>query len=1233
MLPEDLKQCQTVVQNLKANGNNYLFLEPFDLSQTPGYTDVVEKVMDLATLSKNLEAGEYPDIEAFFKDCFRIYENAIAYHGNRDETKFVAKLAKQMLKVAQKAKNHSLKKKKAPPPKKTKKAADGGGTKLKLKLGGGGQADTPGKAKVSIKLNKSPDTTSPSGGQNQSKKPRLTLKLAKSKTGIDSSDGGAATPRSASSPGGSKLSIKLGGNSRGKELPEGVSPSPKKASKKRKDIDRTTSKSKKIKVKAVGSQLSLSPIRKAQCAKVLAGLKRRQQTNTSIFLQPVSDSRIINDYRSKIQHPMDLGTMQSKLEKDEYPTVASFVLDMRRIFANCLRYNTSIKDALRPVAVEVLSTGEQLMTVFLAKPEHPTNVYRPLLFCWKLCLSVLDTLYNLTNPSDGQPTALYFLFPVSFYCGGHFPADYLEKVKKPMDFGTVTKNLLEGNYSTIEEFETDCRLVIENCIVYYGGREDGKIFTEQANRLNAVLEQQMTALKKYLKSSTGERLRRSAQMAVSESTLPKPPVHLLLGILEELRGLNYTDRATKITEPAMALFEKPVPLSAFPDYSQKIKTPMDLHSVERKVKNALYGTPEDFEYDVLLIFQNCITYNSSRDVEHLVNLGKYGLKQFRRIFSSRMRAFDDPSSVPPPKESGKKTPPSSSVQGSPKNFKIEPGGASKIAPRISLSSAQIMSAAQRPKTFKLSAPKASGPKGKPNQPVPLHIAISQVKENFPLRRNLKALQPWEAACARFFKELMRHSWISAARPKFIFHVPVPVIFPELKEAYAAKIKKPMDLTTVECSLLAGNLYSSPEDFVNDVALVFSNAITFNKEGRDLGDPLPCAYYDASKHLLRYCRWLSFELLSEYVEESSHEDEPEDGGLPLSSWKLTTGNKKKAREEMERIVLNEVIEKSMEGDRYTWMEAECEKLMKALRHQSDFRYMRYFISPEYPADYTAYVSRPMDWERCQKALRKRQYDKFGDVMEDLRLIFSNAMKYNGRHAATDAVSGAFYDAAKYMATKLELAINKMMVAVSDRSERERIDHNNAEREIEAAERAEKERIRAQWGSDKPLGEVGEELDGVEISQRIRARSRTILRRETDFEVPFFDDEDDGKHERSYFDVMRQQKAMFERQRLELSKMQQSAAGVGSSLFLRMLQNDQALKWMDGERKKVGITIGEKGQEKDKGSSNEKRVQSEAPTPSSLAMAGTESRPTIELKLSKPKPKKKRKKAKPAFSFED
>jgi hypothetical protein len=178
----------------------------------------------------------------------------------------------------------------------------------------------------------------------------------------------------------------------------------------------------------------------------------------------------------------------------------------------------------------------------------------------------------------------------------------------------------------------------------------------------------------------------------------------------------------------------------------------------------------------------------------------------------------------------------------------------------------------------------------------------------------------------------------------------------LKEAYAAKIKKPMDLTTVECTLLAGNRYASPEDFVNDVALVFSNAITFNKDGRDVGDPLSCAYYDASIHLLRYTRWLSLESLSEFVQDNEHVDEPEILGLPVSSWKLTTGNKQRARSEMEAIVLKEPIEKSLEGDKFTWTETECEKLLRSLRYQADYRHMQYFLAPNYPPDYTAFISR-------------------------------------------------------------------------------------------------------------------------------------------------------------------------------------------------------------------------------------------------------------------------------------
>ena len=661
MSAEDVEICRSAVKTLKSDkykDKNYLFLEPFDLNQTPGYMDVVEKVMDLSTLSNNLEAGLYPNRQAFFQDASVIFENAIAYHGARQESKWISKQAKEMLKITQREIKSADKKAGMGggpsislgmklPTKKNKlaaaaAAADGGkkegsGNKLKLKIGGSAPsgASTPSsvtstKPKVSIKIKASTGgskETQQRAEQETGKQPpaekkkkglKLTLKLGKSKA-VESGDPSpsttpatsrAATPTpseakaSSSSPKSTsgtsgKISIKLPAGPRGKELPKGVAP-PKPAGKKttargkaaaKKPAAKTNTKAKKDKpltkevkaaaeakaksiisgskaAQAKGSSKSksktsssssvsasyrcpMNPQRKAQCAKVLSGLRRRKQKKVSWFLHPVSDKGIVQDYRRKIKYPMDLNTMQSKLEKNEYSTVADFVLDLRRIFANCLQFNTSIKDTLRPIAVECLVTAEELMTFFLAKPEFPAAAYPPQLYCWKLCLSVLDTLYNLTNPGDEQPTVLYFLYPVSFYCGGHFPPDYLAKVSKPMDFGTVTKNLIEGEYTSIEQFVADCRLVIENCTAYYGGREEGRVFADQANRLKEVLQQQLDALTRYLKSPGGEQLKSRAASAASTFSLPKPPIPLLQSTIDELRALNYTDKATKVCMSCM----------------------------------------------------------------------------------------------------------------------------------------------------------------------------------------------------------------------------------------------------------------------------------------------------------------------------------------------------------------------------------------------------------------------------------------------------------------------------------------------------------------------------------------------------------------------------------------------------------------------------------------------------------------------------------------------------------
>jgi Bromodomain len=1294
---------QILIHSEKYKNKNLLFIEPFDINEVPDYLERVGPPMDLRTIANRFDAhpqfgnfpsssfASYSSIDDFWSDIHKVYQNAIAYHSTLPNSKWIAKFAKDMIKIVNREKknaemkvlhrsdpssiglyepptsipsNSSLSdafdpvaspesvvpvkssklKLKLPMAKAASQFSMNQSThslnsvtsptkRLKLKLSTGtanaspstNMSDTTSVEEVSSNDLKKKNKTVPKKAKSTQLKLKLTLtKSAHGGKGIVKSEDSANDLSNDAIEEGELMTVKTKASvimasnpSRGKELPQGVVapaaqlPKTKKIKKSSTSISSSGSN--------VGNKLSssssvsaaspstaptgLDAAQTRQCCKVINGLKRRKSKQIYWFLAPVSDKNILLDYKSKIKAPMDIQTIQTKLDKNSYKKLDHFVLDLRRVFSNALRYNTSIKDSLRPLAVEGLQCAESLMLMFLARnftgaaAGGAQYCYAPLLYCWNVCINIMDTLYNLVNPSDGQPMAYYFLHPVSVYCGGKFPPDYLDVVKKPMDFGTITANLVEGRYQTIESFSSDCRLVIQNCQTYYQGREEGRLFVDQALRINECLATQLSQLARYDKSMKGESERRKAMQLFNptritqEMILPnQPPVALFLGVIEDMRALKYTDKGTKITEPAMTPFERPVSLHDFPDYLQYVSEPIDLQTIEKKVKSNDYETPEDFECDMNTMMKNCEVYNLHRDAQHPVSMAKFAIRKFRAIFYAKIQAYEDPSSVVQAQPHGTSADGAAndeterSEMPPPKKIKIDVNASKgKSIPRISISASQVASAtsaarAKSPSTTPISASsllpsqRPAPPKPKADAPVPLHIAIAKVKEAFPLRRAVKSLQSWEADCARYHKELMRHPWISASRPKFVFSCPVPILFPELSEHYAAKIRRPMDLTTIECTLLAGNRYAGPEDFIQDVALVFANAIRFNKDGKDIGDPLSCAYYDASVHLLKYSRWLSLELLSNYVEESDHKDEPGSDGLPPFSWKLTAGNRELAREEVENIVLIEPIEKSLEGDRYTWMELECEKLLKALRHQSDLKYMTFFIQPNYPADYTAFISKPMDWERVQRTLKKRHYETIGHLISDLRLIFSNAEKYNARLKGTDTVSGRAYEAAKYMSDKLEAAINKLLLTVSDRLERERIDHVNAEREIEAAELAEEAEIRAAWKKQEDLptnaldgsaptasaaSSAADTLARRDMFQKTRIFRRLPQRRyTTDFEIPFFDEDSDGirPNDRSLGDseVVKVQKTMFEKQRYEFIKMRKVCTSIGASVFHRLLQ---------------------------------------------------------------------------------
>ena len=291
-------------------------------------------------------------------------------------------------------------------------------------------------------------------------------------------------------------------------------------------------------------------------------------------------------------------------------------------------------------------------------------------------------------------------------------------------------------------------------------------------------------------------------------------------------------------------------------------------------------------------------------------------------------------------------------------------------------------------------------------------------------------------------------------------------------------------------------------------------------------------------------------------------------------------------------------------------------------------MTFFISANYPADYTAFIAKPMDWEKVQRKLKKRQYDTFNDIIEDLRLIFSNALKYNSRLRGTDTINARAYDSALIMQKKLEAAINKLLISASDRIERERIDHANAEREIEAAERAEEAKIREAWKKDSKDG-TSPPPSQSDIAQKIRSVRRAVKQREiTDFEMPFFDEEDNGQHASSYFEVVKLQKSIYEKQTEELSKLRDAAKRLSTGVFGRLFQRRKAQEWVSSEFDEILSSsskhAGTENVSSSANATNKELCKDEEPSSGSLALAELKrkGRQKLHLQLAIPAVKKKK-----------
>jgi histone acetyltransferase len=81
-------------------------------------------------------------------------------------------------------------------------------------------------------------------------------------------------------------------------------------------------------------------VRKGRLYEFLRPLLTEIQNHPSAwpFLEPVNGQEVV-DYYDVIKDPMDLKTMEEKLEGEVYQNIDQFIIDLEKIVANCRSYN------------------------------------------------------------------------------------------------------------------------------------------------------------------------------------------------------------------------------------------------------------------------------------------------------------------------------------------------------------------------------------------------------------------------------------------------------------------------------------------------------------------------------------------------------------------------------------------------------------------------------------------------------------------------------------------------------------------------------------------------------------------------------------------------------------------------------------------------------------------------------------------------------------------------------
>lgn len=306
-----------------------------------------------------------------------------------------------------------------------------------------------------------------------------------------------------------------------------------------------------------------------------------------------------------------------------------------------------------------------------------------------------------------------------------------------------------------------------------------------------------------------------------------------------------------------------------PTYPDVVKNPMDLTTMENKLKESKYTYVRDFMEDLDLIIDNSVAFNGK---EHPVTQAGYNMRAY---FLKGMGKMPRTASEEPPKQVKKKQAVPTSTKPRRESRVASATAKSPTAPTPTAASPQSawpLNADGMPLIRRDSSSANDRPKREIHRPPPKDLPYNTAKPK------KKKYQQELKFCESVLGEIMKPKYSKFAYPFMTPVDPVALNIP----SYLKIIKKPMDFGTIEKNLKAGQ-YQTAKDFYNDAQLVFQNCYKFNPEndevhkmGKQLNELFDSFWKEKSDWLAQHAPASDPQSPgSAYSDEEEEEEEEED----------------------------------------------------------------------------------------------------------------------------------------------------------------------------------------------------------------------------------------------------------------------------------------------------------------------------------------------------------------------